>query len=700
DTSTDHPILGADGKPRNVVNKVITAKDVGAGTVDITLGDLGTDGEYRLVVSQQDAAGNASTPESRNYLAYTLDTLAPLAPDLSNVTNGAINFGPQTPLGLVNAATKQAGFVLKGSGEAGCMVSLAWGNTLLTTLVNQHGEWSLSIDDSKVPADNTNSQLTLTQADVAGNVSKAKTYKVEIATAGVTAQVVSIVVSDDNAETAAGAYSGNASGVMTAGMSTDDNTPVVTVKLDRPLYNNEVIEVYDGTRNAQSTPLFTLSGDYASIQDKLYAWTFNTSNWPTTKALSAGTHRLTARVVNTYTLDVGADTDTERAGPTFVVQTLDFNQLLVPTGDGELTNLIQPGKSAGAESIASTPSNTPKLGGTLTAALGTGERLGIYDGEQYLGDATLTPVTDRTSPHAYTWEYQITQALKNGAHDLSVRLETSTSTPLVRMAMSQDMTISLPVLTMEGTVDLNGTLVVNDTGWSSSDGYSNNRTPTLTLTLPAGYQAGDRITLMGTSSAMSPNAPPIEVASYVLTPLDLDQGFARITTNALGNTGQANRVWRLWATFENTQGGVQVSNTAPVIYELDTTQPDLPEASQMSLKNDTSKGFFTSQTGQLNAINFDVTRERLQYKIDKDGKTLQDWTDTPPGIELDVGASGRNWGDGKYTISARLVDKAGNFKPISAGSALGAGNGYINFVLDTTKPLALAAPTLQADTTN
>ncbi|NCW40647.1 MAG: hypothetical protein EBV79_10540, partial [Betaproteobacteria bacterium] len=104
--------------------------------------------------------------------------------------------------------------------------------------------------------------------------------------------------------------------------------------------------------------------------------------------------------------------------------------------------------------------------------------------------------------------------------------------------------------------------------------------------------------------------------------------------------------------------------------------------------------------GQLNAINFDVTRERLQYKIDKDGKILQDWTNTPLGIELDVGASGLKWGDGKYTISARLVDKAGNFKPMSAGSALGAGNGYINFVLDTTKPLALAAPTLQADTTN
>ena len=161
-----------------------------------------------------------------------------------------------------------------------------------------------------------------------------------------------------------------------------------------------------------------------------------------------------------------------------------------------------------------------------------------------------------------------------------------------------------------------------------------------------------------------------------------------------------NKVWSLWAVFDNTQGGVQVSQTAPITYELDTTAPDLPTAAEMSLKEDTSKGSFTTQMGQLKAITFDNVLYRLQYKIEKDGRPLQDGADTPAGTELDVGSTGLKFGDGKYRISARLVDKAGNFKTVSAGTALGSGDGYINFVLDTTKPAALATPTLQVDTTN
>ena len=192
-------------------------------------------------------------------------------------------------------------------------------------------------------------------------------------------------------------------------------------------------------------------------------------------------------------------------------------------------------------------------------------------------------------------------------------------------------------------------------------------------------------------------APPAEttgksslsasVTAYI-TPL------ADITTNSLGSLNQPNRVWSLWAVFDNTVGGLQVSQTAAVTYELDTTAPDLPAASDMGLLNDTSGGQNTTRDAALKSYSYDASSVQLQYKIIKDGKTIQDYTDAGANLTPQLTA------DGKYSVLARLVDKAGNYKSVTFPSTPGTGVGYVNFVLDTTAPLALAKPTLLVNTTN
>ncbi|MBU3653928.1 MAG: hypothetical protein FGM44_12690, partial [Limnohabitans sp.] len=138
-------------------------------------------------------------------------------------------------------------------------------------------------------------------------------------------------------------------------------------------------------------------------------------------------------------------------------------------------------------------------------------------------------------------------------------------------------------------------------------------------------------------------------------------------------------------------GGVQLPDSAPLPYVLDTLKPDAPS---VSLVTDTSNGKNITQIPLLKPIAYDANELRLEYQIKKNGSIIQAFSERVPQLLTDGSQ------DGTYSIAARLVDKAGNVSQVDISTALGTGTGYVNFVLDTLRPATLSAPSLKEDTTN
>ena len=137
----------------------------GSGAWSITSGTLG-DGNHTLTATQTDVAGNASPAGAG--VALTIDTAAPSASG-APVLAAASDTGTRGD----NRTTATAP-VLTGSGEANAVIKLydTDGTTVLgTTTADGAGSWSITSSALRVGQHT----LTVTQTDVAGNVSAAGT---------------------------------------------------------------------------------------------------------------------------------------------------------------------------------------------------------------------------------------------------------------------------------------------------------------------------------------------------------------------------------------------------------------------------------------------------------------------------------------------------------------------------------------------
>jgi hypothetical protein len=127
----------------------------GAGAWSYTLGVLAT-GPHSLTATATDAAGNTGVASSA--LAFTVDTIAPLAPTGLGDTAIANDY-----VNLVHDTAAQA---LTGTAENGSTVTVYDGTTLLgTAIASSTGAWSYSLGTL---ADGSHS-LTATATDAAGN---------------------------------------------------------------------------------------------------------------------------------------------------------------------------------------------------------------------------------------------------------------------------------------------------------------------------------------------------------------------------------------------------------------------------------------------------------------------------------------------------------------------------------------------------
>jgi hypothetical protein len=161
------------------VTKTLTGAGAGAGAaqaVVLTNAELVTlgDGTVNVSAVATDAAGNISVAGTSS---FTLDTVAPLL---------AINAVASND--IVNAVKKTAGVTVSGTSnaETGQTVSVIWGSTTQTVLVDSNGNWQTVFNTAAIPVDASSSTITARVSDQAGNAATDATRTVRIDTASPT----------------------------------------------------------------------------------------------------------------------------------------------------------------------------------------------------------------------------------------------------------------------------------------------------------------------------------------------------------------------------------------------------------------------------------------------------------------------------------------------------------------------------------
>ncbi len=338
----------------------VSANGTGAWTYTPT-GPLG-EGNHSFTARATDATGNQGAASA----AYTVrvDITPPNAPIIASVTDD---------VGTVQGAVANGGTtndtipLLRGTAEAGSTLTiLANGATIGTAQVDATGNWTFSPPTAL--AEGTYA-FTAIATDAAGNPGTASApFTVTVDITAPPPPVISSIV-DDVAPT---------TGVIANGGISNDASPQLTGTAAA----NTVVLVYDGTVLLGST-----------TSNALGAWTFTPST-----AIANGAHNFTAVAVdgagNASTASNAYGMTVDTAAP---VQTIAFTTLSTDTGTlGDW----------------STQDTSPTIGGTLSAALGTGEQVQIrIDGGAWVN----------ASSSGSTWFYGA-GTLAVGSHSVVARI--------------------------------------------------------------------------------------------------------------------------------------------------------------------------------------------------------------------------------------------------------------------------------------
>jgi Ca2+-binding RTX toxin-like protein len=114
----------------------------------------------------------------------------------------------------------------------------------------------------------------------------------------------------------------------------------------------------------------------------------------------------------------------------------------VSLGFGRYENQFTVHSLAPQYALQTTSDATPTLSGKLAAALGADERLGIYDGGNFLGDATVSADG--------SWRYSVTSSLAEGQHQLLAKLQDSTHS-VTKLERPFQVLVDTAVATVTGT---------------------------------------------------------------------------------------------------------------------------------------------------------------------------------------------------------------------------------------------------------
>ena len=649
-------------------------------------------GLHTLSVTATDVAGNVSGATSTTLI---VDSVAPVAVSGLNAAN---NNGSALVAIAAGGTTSDATPLLRGTAEAGSVVTIRDGDTVLGSVTaGSGGAWSFVTPALAEGAHTFN----VTASDAAGNVSPNATLTLTVDTTP-PAVVSNLVVTDDAAPN---------TGPLTNGAVTNDTTPVLSGTAEA----GGVVTVYDGTAVLGS-----------AVADGSGAWSF------TSPALNNGPHALSVTVrdaagnVSAASPTVAITVDTVApAAPTLVV-TNDVANTTVANGaaSGDSTPTLS--GSAEANSLVIIRDGTTLLGSvtasgtgswsfTPATALAEGSHTFSITATDAAGNVSSsvssTAIIDTVAPGAVTG---LAAANNNGSTAIAIpnNSVTSDSTPLLTGSGEAGARVTI----LDGNVVLGTAIVSSNGSWSfvspvlSEGSHTLNVTQTdaagnvsppasITLTVdtvaPAAVSnltiTDDVAPVTGSlaNGAVTNDATPTlsgtAEASAVVTVYD---GSTLLGSVVAGSDGAwsftpaalSNGVHSLSATVRDAAGNVSPATPA-VSITVDTVAPAAPT---LVVTNDINNitvangGATRDSTPTLSG-----TAEANSLVIVRDGTTVLgsvtasssgSWSFTP----------GTALSEGSHTFSITATDAAGNVSSSISSTA----------IIDTTVPVAVTGLTL------
>ena len=570
------------------------------------------------VISDLGLLGPLSTSRS-----FILDTAAPTTTAaISAISdNAGFQTGPLSPGASTDDTTPSLSGSLSAALLTGETLRVFNGTRLLGSAAvnNTTRTWTYTPSPALALGLST---FTVAVADAAGNLGPASAPWSLTIGAAPTTTVAITGVSDDV---------GLIQGALAASARTEDTTPTLSGSLSAPLLDGETVALYSSG---------VLLGN-ASVTGQSWAFT------PSLPPSVGTTYTITARVVSA--LGIFGPLSTSR------LFTLDTT---APTTSGAITSVRDNvGAVQGLLALgASTDDATPTLGGTMSAALVSGETLRVFNGSTLLGNAVVNATT-------LTWTYTTTTALPAGPLSLSVAVADAAGN-LGPASAPWPLTLgAIPTITATITDVLDNVGIRQ--GSVAAGTRTEDSTPTLVGTLSAPLLNGERVqiyngaTLLGIASVsgqswtFTPTLPNADRVTFTFT--------ARVIT-ALDAAGPLSAGW-----------AIILDTVAPTIRSAITGVQDNSGALQGAVAPGASTDDTTpTLNGTLTAVL--VTGENLRVfdngllvgraTLDRAGTT---WTYTPA----------TPLAEGEHVFTVAVADAAGNLGPASAARS---------FRVDTTAP--------------
>ncbi|HGU9772067.1 TPA: Ig-like domain-containing protein, partial [Morganella morganii] len=318
-----------------------------------------------------------------------------------------------------------------------------------------------------------------------------------------------------------------------------------------------------------------------------------------------------------------------------------------------------------------TNDDTPTLNGTLNAKLGAGETVVIYRDGSYLETATVNAdglswtYTDKGLQDGTTYVY--TAYVRDGAYNLG--------------PVSKDYTISLDTTAPTQTVTI--TEIIDDkdpqVGKVDNGKYTNDDTPTLNGTINAALGKGETVVIFRNGAYAGTATMKADGLSWTYTDNGLTDGntyeYKAYVRDAAFNEGP-----------ESAPYTIHMDSTAPVqtVAITEIIDDKLPGTGKVE------NGKYTNDdTPTINGTISQALSETEMVAVFRDGVFL-DYAKVTGGTNWTLTDTLAN--DGRYSYTAKVVDKAGNIGPesteyvINLDTSVPAQTVKITSVLDDVKP--------------
>ncbi|NNG25185.1 Ig-like domain-containing protein [Telluria aromaticivorans] len=431
--------------------------------------------------------------------AYVFDTAAPVAPSTPDLASAS-----DTGLSAGDDITGDTTPTFTGNAESGALVTLYDGATVIGSAVATGGAWSIT---SSALAQGSHS-ITATARDAAGNEGAASSaLDVFVETGAPATAAASVVLSADT-------------GASGSDLVTRTAAQTISGTLDANLAAGERVEVsFDG------------GGSWTTASA-----TVGASTWSLSATLAAGVHTLQVRVANAV----------DNAGP--VLQravTLDTAAPAVTITSSAAQ--LKAGESATITfSFSDDPGSSFSWDGSTGDVTVSGGTLGPISGTGLTRSALFTPSSATNGGSAAI-------TIGAGAYaDLAGNLGAAGATPALVFDTLAPAAPSIPVLAP-----------ASDSGPSSSDGVTNDATPTFTGTAEHGatvtlYDSGGAAIGSGLASMLD--------GAWSITVAALGPGahtIAARAADAAGNTGAAGS--GLAVTVDTAAPTLAITTSAPML---------------------------------------------------------------------------------------------------------------------------------------